>query len=46
MLFTIVFLKVFNPDEESSDEDEEIIGNQGIRVGYIFICIIANNLMI
>ncbi|CAH8509351.1 unnamed protein product [Schistosoma haematobium] len=24
--------KIFNPDEESSDEDEEIIGNQGIRL--------------
>ncbi|TNN06928.1 WD repeat-containing protein [Schistosoma japonicum] len=24
--------KIFNPDEESSDEDEEVIGNQGIRL--------------
>ncbi|VDP76523.1 unnamed protein product [Echinostoma caproni] len=24
--------KIFNQDEESSDEDEEVIGNQGIRI--------------
>ncbi|CAH8521551.1 unnamed protein product [Heterobilharzia americana] len=24
--------KIFNPDEESSEEDEEVIGNQGIRL--------------
>lgn len=33
----IVRLSVFNQNEESSDEDEEVIGNQGIRVSFL-IC--------
>ncbi|KAF5398626.1 hypothetical protein PHET_08103 [Paragonimus heterotremus] len=29
--------KIFNQDEETSDEDEEVIGNQGIRVSHLSI---------